>query len=231
MSACQDSGTELTKLITPWSPLPHTLSFEKVSLKTVLGITKSITFVQSPLLNTSHYVIPFWQNGAVMLSCKRNRLPFGGFPCGSADKESPAKRETWFWSLGWEDPLEKKRLPTPVFWPGEAHGLHGVTKSRTLLSVQVIIWFLVDKTGLYTIKLSCKLNQLPFFTWKSNLIDNYGYSDCDTWLFFFLVKINERTCPFKKNRVCCNNKIRALKKSCVCISHVQLLVTPWTVAH
>ena len=31
--------------------------------------------------------------------------------------------ETWVWSLGWEDPLEKERQPTPVFWPGEFHGL------------------------------------------------------------------------------------------------------------
>ena len=30
-----------------------------------------------------------------------------GFPCGSAGKESPVIRETWVWSLGWEDPLEK----------------------------------------------------------------------------------------------------------------------------
>ena len=35
----------------------------------------------------------------------------------------PAKRETWVWSLGWEYPLEKERLPTPVFRPGEFHGL------------------------------------------------------------------------------------------------------------
>ena len=35
----------------------------------------------------------------------------------------PAMRETWVRSLGWEDPLEKERLPTPVFWPGEFHGL------------------------------------------------------------------------------------------------------------
>ena len=26
--------------------------------------------------------------------------------------------------LGWEDPLEKGRLPTPVFWPREFYGLH-----------------------------------------------------------------------------------------------------------
>ena len=33
-------------------------------------------------------------------------------------------QETWVQSLGWEDPLEKGRLPTPEFWPGEAHGLY-----------------------------------------------------------------------------------------------------------
>ena len=33
-------------------------------------------------------------------------------------------RETWVRTLGWEDPLEEERLPTPVFWPGEFHGLY-----------------------------------------------------------------------------------------------------------
>ena len=37
-------------------------------------------------------------------------------------KNLPAMRETWVWSLGWEDPLE--RLPTPVFCPGEFHELY-----------------------------------------------------------------------------------------------------------
>ena len=37
-------------------------------------------------------------------------------------KNPPAIQETWVRSLGWEDPLEKERLPTPVFWPGEFHG-------------------------------------------------------------------------------------------------------------
>ena len=36
----------------------------------------------------------------------------------------PAMWETWVRSLGWEDLLEKGRLPTPVFWPGEFHGLY-----------------------------------------------------------------------------------------------------------
>ena len=34
-------------------------------------------------------------------------------------KNPPAMRETWVWSLDWEDPLEKGKATTPVFWPGE----------------------------------------------------------------------------------------------------------------
>ena len=39
-------------------------------------------------------------------------------------KNLPAMRETWVWSLGWEDPLRREGLPTPVFWPGEFQGLY-----------------------------------------------------------------------------------------------------------
>ena len=38
-------------------------------------------------------------------------------------KNLPAMQETWVQSLGWEDPLEKGKA-TPVFWPGEFHGLY-----------------------------------------------------------------------------------------------------------
>ena len=31
-------------------------------------------------------------------------------------------QEILVWFLGQEDPLEKDRLPTPVFLPGESHG-------------------------------------------------------------------------------------------------------------
>ena len=37
-------------------------------------------------------------------------------------KNLPAMQEIWVQSLGWEDPLEKEWLPTPVFLPGEFHG-------------------------------------------------------------------------------------------------------------
>ena len=39
-------------------------------------------------------------------------------------KTPPAMWETWVRSLGREDSLRRERLPTPVFWPGEFHGLY-----------------------------------------------------------------------------------------------------------
>ena len=37
-------------------------------------------------------------------------------------KNSLTIRETWVWSLGWEDPWRREQLPTPVFLLGEFHG-------------------------------------------------------------------------------------------------------------
>src|SRR5574337_334748 len=53
-----------------------------------------------------------------------------GFPDGSAGKGSSTMQETWVRSLGWEDPWRRKRLPTPVFWPGEFHGLYSLRGRR-----------------------------------------------------------------------------------------------------
>ena len=39
-------------------------------------------------------------------------------------KNPLAMQETWIQFLSWEDPLEKGKAPTPVFWPGEFHGLY-----------------------------------------------------------------------------------------------------------
>ena len=43
-----------------------------------------------------------------------------GFLCGSAGKESICCVA----DLGWEDLWRRERLPTPVFWPREFHGLY-----------------------------------------------------------------------------------------------------------
>ena len=40
-------------------------------------------------------------------------------------KNPPVVRETWVLLPEWEDRLEKGTATTPVFWPGEFHGLYG----------------------------------------------------------------------------------------------------------
>ena len=51
-------------------------------------------------------------------------------------KNLPVMQETWVGKIPWR----RERLPTPIFWPGEFHGLyivHGAAKSWTQLSDQV----------------------------------------------------------------------------------------------
>ena len=52
-----------------------------------------------------------------------------GFPCGSVGKESTCNAGDLGSILGFSPWVEKipwrrERLPTPVFWPGEFHGLY-----------------------------------------------------------------------------------------------------------
>ena len=55
---------------------------------------------------------------------------FLGFPCASAGKESTGNAEDLGLIPGFDPwvgkiPWRRERLPTPVFWPGEFHGLWG----------------------------------------------------------------------------------------------------------
>ena len=57
-------------------------------------------------------------------------------------KNLPAMQETWIQFLGWEDPglnpwvgklpWRREKLPTPVFWPREFHGLYSVEGCKEL---------------------------------------------------------------------------------------------------
>ena len=49
-----------------------------------------------------------------------------GFPCGLAGKESTCNAGGFDPRVG-KIPWKRESLPIPVFWPGEFHGLHGVT--------------------------------------------------------------------------------------------------------
>ena len=62
---------------------------------------------------------------------------------GSKLKHLPAMQETWVQSLGWKDPLEKKKYPRQ--YSGLENSMdgivHGVTKSRTRRSDLPFIFF------------------------------------------------------------------------------------------
>ena len=72
----------------------------------------------------------------------------GGFPGDSVVKNLPAMWETWVWSLGWEDPLEKDMatLSSVLAWripwtekPGglQSTGSHSWTQLRRLSSTYI----------------------------------------------------------------------------------------------
>ena len=65
---------------------------------------------------------------------RRGRLPTIQYSCSSLVaqlvKSLSAMWETWVWSLDWEDPLEEGMATTPIFWPGEFHGLQSMGSQR-----------------------------------------------------------------------------------------------------
>ena len=62
-------------------------------------------------------------------------------------KTLPAMWETWVLPLGWEDPLRRAQLPSPVFWPEEVHGLYspwGRKESDTTEPLSLSIYPSID---------------------------------------------------------------------------------------
>ena len=65
-----------------------------------------------------------------------------GFPCGSAGNDSTCGRPGFNPCVG-KIPWRREKLPTPVFWPGEFHGLYSpwgckesdVTELLSLLTI------------------------------------------------------------------------------------------------
>ena len=59
-----------------------------------------------------------------------------GFPGGSAGKEFACKPRDLDSTTGLgRSPWRRERLPTPVFWPGEFHGLYGPWGRRQIQPV------------------------------------------------------------------------------------------------
>ena len=54
-------------------------------------------------------------------------------------KNPPAMWETWVRSL------RRERLPTPVFWPGEFHGLYSLWSLKELDMIKQLSLFTLEK--------------------------------------------------------------------------------------
>ena len=55
--------------------------------------------------------------------------------------------ETLVQSLGWEDPWRRARLPIPVLWPGEFHGLFrpwGHNESNTTERLSLLLYAIIE---------------------------------------------------------------------------------------
>ena len=67
-----------------------------------------------------------WLEGNVLNCNRRNGNKIGAdtvrvfFPCGSDGEESTCNAGDMVQSLGWEEPMEKGVVTTPVFLPGES---------------------------------------------------------------------------------------------------------------
>ena len=87
--------------------------------------------------------------------------------------------ETWVRSLGWEDPLRREWLPTPVFWPGECHGQRSLEGYSPWVAKSILHWvtftFTLEREGSYA-----EMNRLRF---QSTLF--YHCQGSCSSLFFF----------------------------------------------
>ena len=99
---------------------------------------------------------------------RRDRLPtpgFLGFPGDSAGQDSTCNVGDLVRSLGWEGPLEKERLPTPVFWPGECHELRSMGSQRVGHDWATFTFLLKRKTVIF--------GKLTFFQFLGILLKEF----------------------------------------------------------
>ena len=84
-------------------------------------------------------------------------------------KNPPAMRETWVLSWVGKIRWRRERLPTPVFWPGEFHGLHSPWGHRverdctTSSSLHFNIYIMCVRIQIY-------LSTSPWFAFKKQSI-------------------------------------------------------------
>ena len=78
-------------------------------------------------------------------------------------KNPPAMQETWVQSLGWEDPWRRERLLTPVFWPGEFHGVYSpwsYKESDTTEQLSLTVVYCIQYTAINSRCEACLLQYI-----------------------------------------------------------------------
>ena len=62
-----------------------------------------------------------WNEFVLGKNCCRVLVLYGASLVAQTVENLPTMQETWVWSLGWKDLLEKGMLPPPVLFPGEVY--------------------------------------------------------------------------------------------------------------
>ena len=109
-------------------------------------------------------------------------------------KNSSTMQETWVRFLGWEDPRvgkipwRKERLPTPVFWPGEFHGLYSPWGCKVRRLVTFTFNFFFNSLFISGCAGSSLLHRLSlvvaskgYSSWQRSGSHCPGFSCCGTW--------------------------------------------------
>ena len=125
--------SRITNICTPWFLLLYLfLILYKTSMKIYNKMSfKNSEIVQDSVLRSIIFILENTSNinmcWSWMVSLDDIRLGYSNIKASLVAqlvKNPPAMQETWVRSSGWEDPWRRERLPTPVFWPGEFHGLY-----------------------------------------------------------------------------------------------------------
>ena len=92
------------------------------------ALTLSVNVCSNKGSEYSHYTV-IMQQREKLNSCLKYSLG-GAFPGGPPLKNPPAIQETWVSIPGPRSPWRKAWQPTPVFLPGESHGLRSLVGYR-----------------------------------------------------------------------------------------------------
>ena len=138
------------------SPSRWLFSTPSSAFSLLLFQAKSVSLHWSQLVSLLPPSNRLW--GQCVLPIKKHRSMYGWGVCcyplqyswvsfvAQLMKNPPAMQETWVQSLGWlvgKIPWRRERLPTPVFWPREFHGLYslrGLKESEMTEQLSLSLW-------------------------------------------------------------------------------------------